>query len=59
MIIRTLKKDKDPFRPKQEKEEVLGAEYPYLNAIGALMYLANNTRPDIAFAANYLARRST
>ena len=31
---------------------------PYLNAIGALMYLANNTRPDIAFSVNLLARYS-
>jgi hypothetical protein len=28
MIICTLKKDKDPFRLKQEGEEVLGVEYP-------------------------------
>jgi hypothetical protein len=58
MIIHALKKDKDLFRPKQEGEEVLGAEYPYLSAIRALMYLANNTRPDIAFVVNYLARHS-
>ncbi len=32
---------------------------PYLSAIGALMYLANNTRPDIAFAVNLLARFSS
>jgi hypothetical protein len=49
MIIRALEKDSDPFRPKQEGEEVLGAEYKYLSVIGALMYLANNTRPNIAF----------
>ena len=36
----------------------MGPEYPYLSAIGALMYLANNTRPDIAFAVNLLARYS-
>jgi hypothetical protein len=58
MIVRALEKDKDPFRPKQEGEEVLGAEYPYLSAIGALMYLANNTRLDIAFAVNCLRRHS-
>jgi hypothetical protein len=58
MIVHALEKDKDPFRPKQEGEEVLGAEYPYLSAIGALMYLANNTRPNIAFTVNCLARHS-
>jgi hypothetical protein len=36
----------------------LGSEVPYLNAIGALMYLANCTRPDVAFAVNLLARYS-
>jgi hypothetical protein len=58
MIVRALKKDKDPFRPKQEGEEVLGAEYPYLSAIGALMHLANNIGPDIAFMVNCLIRHS-
>ena len=58
MIVRTLERDKDPFRPRDEGEEILGPEYPYLSAIGALMYLANNTRPDIAFAVNLLARYS-
>jgi hypothetical protein len=39
MIVHALENDKDPFRPKQEGEEVLGAEYPYLSAIGALCTL--------------------
>jgi hypothetical protein len=58
MVVRALEKDTGPFRPRQEGEEVLGSEYPYLSAIGALMYLANNTRPDITFAVNLLARYS-
>jgi hypothetical protein len=58
MIICTLKNDIDPFRPKQEGEEVLGAEYSYLSVISALMYLANNTRLYITFAINCLARHS-
>jgi hypothetical protein len=59
MIIRAMEKDKDPFRSKQEEGEVLRAEYPYLSATGALMYLANNTRPDIVFVVNCLTRYST
>jgi hypothetical protein len=58
MIVRALEKDSDPFWSKQEGEEVLLAEYSYLSVIGALMYLANNTRPDIVFAVNYLTRHS-
>jgi hypothetical protein len=58
MVIRALEKDTDLFQPHQEGEEVLGSEYSYLSAIGALMYLANNTRPDIAFIVNLLARYS-
>jgi hypothetical protein len=30
MIVRALEKDTDPFRPKQEGEDVLGVAYPYL-----------------------------
>jgi hypothetical protein len=46
----------DPFQPKEEDEQGLRHEVPYLSAIGALMYLANCIRPDIAFAVNLLAR---
>ena len=43
------KLNKDPFRPQEKNEELIGYEVPYLSAIDALMYLANTTRPDIAF----------
>ncbi|KAJ9561780.1 hypothetical protein OSB04_006940 [Centaurea solstitialis] len=56
MSGRSLDIKKDPFRPKDDDEEVLGAEIPYLCAIGALLYLAQCTRPDIAFSVNLLAR---
>ena len=58
MVVRSLDKEKDIFQPREEREEILGSEYPYLSLIGALMYLANSTRPDIAFAVNLLARHS-
>jgi hypothetical protein len=56
MVVRVLEKDYDPFRPHQEGKEVLSFEYPYLSAIGTLMYLVNNTRLDIAFTVNLLTR---
>jgi hypothetical protein len=37
---------------------VLEPEYSYLSIIGALIYLTNNTRPDIDFVVNYLTRYS-
>jgi len=58
MVVQFLDMEKDPFRPRDEDEEVLGPEVPYLSVIGALIYLANQTRPDIAFAVNLLARHS-
>ena len=59
MVVRTLDPKKDPFRPKENGEKILGPEVPYLNAIGALLYLAQCTRPDIAFSVNVLARFSS
>ncbi|KAL0355515.1 UNVERIFIED_CONTAM: Retrovirus-related Pol polyprotein from transposon TNT 1-94 [Sesamum radiatum] len=59
MVVRSLDVNKDPFCPPVHNDEILGPEVPYLSAIGALMYLANNTRPDIAFSVNLLARYSS
>ena len=56
MVVRSLDVKNDPFRHCEKGEELLGPEVPYLSAIGALMYLANCTRPDIAFSVNLLAR---
>ena len=58
MVVRSLEVTKDPFPPKEENE-VLGSKVPYLSAIGALMYLANYTRLDIAFSVNLLATYSS
>lgn len=59
MVVRSLDVNKDPFRPRMNDEELIGPEVPYLSAIGALLYLACHTRPDIAFAVNLLARYSS
>jgi hypothetical protein len=58
MVVRALEKETDPFQPRQEGKEVLSPEYTYLSIIGALMYLVNNTRADIAFVVNLLIRFS-
>jgi hypothetical protein len=59
MVVRSLDVKKDHFRPQEVGEETLGPKVPYLSAIGALKYLANCTRPDIAFSINLLARYSS
>ena len=59
MVVRSLDVNKDPFRPRENDEELLGPEVPYLSTIGTLMYLAGHTRPDISFAVNLLARYSS
>ena len=59
MVGQSLDVKKDPFRPQEDDEEILGPEVPYLSAIGALMYLANYTRLNIAFSVNLLTRYSS
>ena len=59
MVVRSLDVKKDPFHPCKKGEELLGPEVPYLSVIGALMYLANCTRPNIAFSVNLLVRYSS
>ena len=56
MVVRSLDVKKDPFRPCEKDEELLGPEVPYLNAIGALMYLANCTRSDIPFFCQFISK---
>ena len=59
MIVRSLDLEKDPLRPKDDDEDVLEAEVPYLSTIGALLYLPQCTRQDISFAVNLLAGYSS
>lgn len=48
---------------KLEKPECVNdnamKQFPYQSLIGALMYLAVSTRPDIAYAVNYLSQFNT
>jgi len=59
MVGRSLDVKRDLFHPHDDDEEIFGPYVPYLSAIGALMNLANCTRPDIAFLVNLLARYSS
>ena len=43
MVVRSLDINKDSFRPQEKDKELLRDETQYLSAIGALMYLANNS----------------
>lgn len=45
-------------KPKCVKNDVMN-QYPYQNLIGALMYLAVTTRPDITYAVSYLSQFNT
>jgi len=50
MFIKTF------LRPQENDEDLLSPEVPYLSVIGTLMYFANYTRHDIAFAVNLLSK---
>ena len=56
MVVRSLSPESDVFGPRMKNENLLGNKYPYREAIGALLYLANGSRPDISFAVSVLAR---
>lgn len=58
MDLRSLDRNKDIFRKREDHEPLLGSEVPYLSATGALMFLGTQTRPDIAFFVSLLARHS-
>jgi len=53
-MIGKSKTEDDPYRPAEPEEEEV-EKHQYLAAVGALLHLATNTRPDISFAVSVLA----
>ena len=58
-VVRHLDAKKDQFQHHKKHENLLVPEELYLSAIGALIYLTINTRPDKSFVVNLLARYSS
>ena len=56
MVVHLLEGKKVLFYPKEDNEKILSLEVPHLIAIGALIYVANYTWPNIAFFINLFAR---
>lgn len=54
MVVRPFDSKKNLFYPEEDDEYILGLEALYLNASGALLYLAQCTSPDIAFSIKLL-----
>jgi len=48
----------DPYTPCKEEEEELFDKGRYLTVVGAMLYLATNTKPDIAFVVSVLTRHN-
>jgi hypothetical protein len=55
-LERDLKLSKRDFGDMTTSQIELVRDFPYQNVIGALLYLAIHTRPDLAYVVNYLSR---
>lgn len=58
MVTRQVK-NRELEQPEKMLDRETSCKAPYREAIGSFMYLAGTTRPDIAYAVNFLARKQT
>jgi len=49
----------EEYGPEDEETKEQMRKLPYRELVGALMYVASRTRPDISFAVNYLGRQGS
>lgn len=57
--VKTPQAPGHPLTARAPDEASLPAKYPYATALGVLRYIADCTRPDIAFITGALARHTT
>jgi hypothetical protein len=55
-MAREIKLSRNDLKTMTPQQQVYVDAFPYQSIVGALLYLAINTRPDIAYSVNSLAR---
>ena len=58
MVVHSLEIEKDPFRPWDIEENILGLRFHILVSLEHLCIFANCTMSDIVFVVNILVRHS-
>lgn len=53
MVVRTVDPKKRNFCLKEDDEQILNPNVPYLNVFGALLYLTPCTRLNILFTVKF------
>ena len=57
MVVKSLEVDKDPYKPKEDNEDILGPEVPYLSALLKHLFILQITSCLILHFVLYLLAR--